>query len=285
MNMRMLERRWTVVVAVLTLFALLVLAACTPAGGGETDTATDDAIPEIAVQVTENGISLPSEVPSGVVAFKMEGGADAIPARLNEGVTVEQVNEALMQPDPFAALALVTLLGGGSNTADDKLTLDLQQGEHVIVYFPDNGPPSVTPFTAGEPSGATAPTADVTLDLVDFNFVVPSEISSGPKVWQINNKGTQWHEMGIVKLKEGVTISDVVEMLTSEEGAAGPPQAEGAPFDEVAFWAPSGPGETAWVTWDLPPGEYTVICFLPDVNGDMSPHAAHGMVGQLTVTQ
>jgi hypothetical protein len=285
MNKSGLNRRALWMMLAVVLVVGLAISACTPAGSSETDTATDAAIPEIAVQMTDNGISLPSEVPSGVVSFKMEGEANAIPARLNEGVTVDQVNEALMQPDPFAALALVTLLGGGSNTTDDKLTLDLQQGEHVIVHFPDDAPPSVVPFTAGEPSGATAPTADVTLDLVDFNFVVPSEIESGPKVWQINNKGTQWHEMGIVKLKEGVTINDVVSMLTSEEGAEAPPQADGAPFDEVVFWAPNGPGETGWVTWDLPPGEYTVICFLPDVNGDMSPHAAHGMVGQLTVTE
>jgi hypothetical protein len=276
-----LNRRalWMMLAVVLVLG--LAISACTPAGGEEADA----GIPEIVVEMTDNGLTVPSDVPSGVVAFKMMGEGDAIPARLNEGVTVDQVNEALMQPDPFAALALVTLLGGGSNTTDDKLTLDLQQGEHVIVNFPENAPPSVVPFTAGEPSGATPPTADVTVDLVDFNFVAPTEIESGPKVWQINNKGTQWHEMGIVKLKEGVTINDVVSMLMSEEGAAAPPQAEGAPFEEVAFWAPNGPGETAWVTWDLPPGEYTVICFLPDVNGDMTPHVAHGMVGQLTVTE
>ncbi len=27
-----------------------------------------------------------------------------------------------------------------------------------------------------------------------------------------------------------------------------------------------------------------VLCFLPDLAGDMSPHAAHGMVANLTVT-
>ncbi|MFO7662743.1 MAG: hypothetical protein R6X18_09130 [Chloroflexota bacterium] len=276
LNLRALRMMLAVVLVV-----GLAISACTPAGGEEADA----GIPEIAVGMTENGLTVPSEVPSGVVAFKMVGEADAIPARLNEGVTVDQVNEALMQPDPLAALALVTLLGGGSNTTDDKLTLDLQQGQHIIVNFPENAPPSVVPFMAGEPSGATAPTADVTIDMVDFNFVVPSEIESGPKVWQINNKGTQWHEMAVVKLDEGVTVNDLVDMLMLEGASEEPPSFEGAPFEEVAFWAPNGPGETGWVTWDLPPGEYTVICFLPDVNGDMTPHVAHGMVGQLTVTE
>jgi hypothetical protein len=44
-----------------------------------------------------------------------------------------------------------------------------------------------------------------------------------------------------------------------------------------------GAGERAWVTWDLPAGEYTVICFLPDLAGDMSSHAEHGMVRMLVV--
>ena len=62
-------------------------------------------------------------------------------------------------------------------------------------------------------------------------------------------------------------------MLQSEEETEGPP-----PFEDIAFWAPNSPGETGYVTWDLPAGEYTVICFLPDLAGDFSAHAAHGMV-------
>ena len=261
---------------ILALVIALSLVACSPAGGEE----MGSDIPEVAIDLTGSGVSVPADVPSGVVAFKVNGEGDPIPARLNDGVTLDQLNEALGQPDPFAALGLVSLLGGSSTTTDGRLIVDLQPGQHVVVNFPDDGPPSVSPFTAGDSSGATAPTADVNVDLVDFNFAIPSEISAGPKVWQINNKGQQWHELAIVKLTEGTTIDDVMAMLASEEATDGPP-----PFEPVAFWSPNGPGETGWVTWDLAPGEYTVICFLPDLAGDMSPHAAHGMVANLTVTE
>ena len=271
-----MRRGWVVVAVVV---ALLALAGCRLAGGLDEEEAAVGA-PTVTVELTDAGLALPDEVPSGVVAFDLTAAPGALPARLNEGVTLDQVNEALAQPDPFAALALVSLLGGASNTTDGLLTVDLQPGEHVLVNFPEDGPPSVTPFTTGDDSDAAAPEADVTVDLVDFNFGIPAEVESGPKVWQINNKGTQWHEMGIVKLSEGASVDDVLAMLQSEEQPDGPP-----PFEEVAFWAPNSPGETGWVTWDLPPGEYTVICFLPDLAGDMTPHAAHGMVAQLTVTE
>ena len=272
-------RRMLTVVGILML-AVLALGACTLMGGGEAavDETTGD-IPEVVVEMGEAGPSIAAEVPSGVVAFNLSAAPGGLLARLNEGVTLEQLNEGLSQPDPTAAVSLVSLLGGASNTTDGKLIVDLKAGQHVLVNFPEDGPPTAVPFTAGEPSGATLPAADVTVDLVDFNFAIPAEIAAGPKVWQISNKGQQWHEMAIVKLNEDATIDDVLTMLQSEEEPSGPP-----PFEDVAFWSPNSPGETGYVTWDLPAGEYTVICFLPDLAGDMSSHAAHGMVADLTVT-
>ncbi len=264
----------------LLMLVVLALGACTMMGGEATvDEAAGD-IPEVVVEMTDAGPSIAAEVPSGVVAFNLAAAPGALLARLNEGTTLEQLNEALTQPDPTAAVALVSLLGGASNTTDGKLIVDLQAGQHVLVNFPEDGPPSAVPFAAGESSGATTPVADVTVDLVDFNFAIPAEIEAGAKVWQISNKGAQWHEMAIVKLSEGTSIDDVLAMLQSEEETEGPP-----PFEEVAFWSPNSPGETGYVTWDLPAGEYTVICFLPDLAGDMSAHAAHGMVANLTVTE
>lgn len=40
-------------------------------------------------------------------------------------------------------------------------------------------------------------------------------------------------------------------------------------------------GETAVITADLAPGEYGMICYLPDANG--TAHAELGMVTQFTV--
>ena len=241
-------------------------------------------IPVVTLSVTEAGLEAPAEMPSGVVAVKVEGGnPENMPelARLNEGVTMEQLTDALSQPDPMAALPLVSLLGSTSASVDGQVIYDLQPGAYVAVLFMPDGPPQVVPVTAGAPSGAVAPTAGVSVQLVDFSFAMPDKIAAGPQVWQIENAGQQWHEMGIVQLNEGATVDDVLAWVESA-GPGGPP-ASPPPFEEGAFWAPMGAGETAWVTFDLAPGEYTVICFLPDLAGDMSAHAAHGMVRTLVV--
>lgn len=267
------------------LLLVAALAACSLGGESTANEADTGGIPEVAVEKTADGVSMASEVPSGIVALKIDPELEGLPGRLNDGVTMDDLNAALTNPeDPFAALAMVTLLGAGSNTTDGRTIYDLEPGQYAYVDMPENAPPSAVSFTAGDASGATAPEAEVTVNLVDFNFAIPAEIESGPQVWQINNQGEQWHEMAVMKMNEGVSMDDVMALIMSEESQDGPPPLEQL-GELVAFWAPSGPGETAWVTWDLEPGNYTVLCFLPDITGDFSPHLAHGMFAELTVTE
>jgi hypothetical protein len=268
-------------------------AAAAEQAGQATEQATDEATEEatgqasaaadsatVQVNVTAGGIEMPSEIPSGIVTFVYQLAEDApgLPefARLNEGVTVDQLMEA-MQQDMMAALPLVTMLGNSDKSVGGEMTYELQPGEYVGLLFPEEGAPITTTFTAGEASGAAEPQSALTAQLADFAFIMPDEVAAGPQTWLIENTGGQWHELGILKLEEGTNVNDLLAMLAEEE-QAGPP-----PFEDVAFLSPIGAGQRTWVTWDLPPGEYTVICFLPDLAGDMAPHAAHGMVRTLVV--
>ncbi len=232
------------------------------------------------MNVSAAGIVMPAEVPSGIVTFAYQMAEDApgMPefARLNDGVTLDQFMAAAQQ-DIMAAVPLVTMIGNSAEKVGNEVTYDLKPGDYVGLIFPESGPPLTTSFTAGEATGAAEPQAGVTAQLADFAFILPDEIAAGPQTWQIENTGGQWHEMGIVKLAEGTSVDDLLAMLDQQE-QDGPP-----PFEAVAFLSPIGAGQRAWMTWDLPAGEYTVICFLPDLAGDMSPHAAHGMVRTLVV--
>ena len=284
---------------------VLSLAACQPVQSGAVPTsvpaaataeataqATAEATAEATTEAAANGatvpvsgsaagIDMPAEIPSGVVTFAYQLAEDApgLPefARLNEGVTVDQVIAAY-QADQMSALSLVTLIGNSDNSADGQMTFDLQPGTYIGILTPQEGAPLTTTFTAGEPSGAAAPQADVNVHVEDLAFVLPDEIAAGPQTWQIENVGGQWHEMMIVKLSEGVSVDDLLTMLQSEDAMSGPP-----PFEMMAGLWPMGKGQRAWANFDLPAGEYTVICFVPDLMGDMAPHAAHGMVRTLVV--
>lgn len=262
-----------------------LLSACATGGQSATEEAAEEAattveIPEVVITKEGDQLSIPSEVPSGPVAFVNNSGASVETVRLNEGVTIEQLQQTLAENEE-AALELITLLGSTMVPGTGTVVHDLDPGNYVLAETGDQGSvESVTFFAAGEPSGATAPTADVAVDLVDFAFVMPTELKAGTQTWQITNKGTQWHELAIVKLNEGATIDDVLGAIMAEGEPSGPP-----PFEMVNGWTPMGPEQTAWVTWDLPAGEYTVLCFLPDLNGDFAPHLTHGMVANVTVTQ
>lgn len=251
--------------------AELTAQATAPAG----QTAGD--IPVMTIKMVDGELSAPDEVPSGPVALVNESGLPVEPVRLNDGVTFEELTATLAENEE-AVLDLVSLQGSSEN-AVGQIIYDLSPGQYVVADTSEEGDALVGPITVGEPSGATPPTANVNVDLVDFNFAIPSEIKAGPQLWQINNKGEQWHELVIIKLDEGVAMDDVMAMIMSEEETSGPP-----PFEMVAMWSPMGVGTTAWVEWDLPAGAYTVLCFLPDLKGDFQPHAAHGMVANLTVT-
>jgi len=272
---------WWRIVVVMLAVALVAAACSTPAA--------PVAMPEVTVAVSDAGISAPAEMPAGLVAVTVNNSTQAptgpIFARLNEGVSQEQFMEALMADESgMAAIALVTLLGGAQAGAGESVrtVFDLKPGNHIALGFGE-GPPQLANFTVATGSGAApaAPAAAVNVDLIDFQFTMPEQVKAGAQTWQIENKGEQWHEMAVLKLNEGVTVQDVLAMMMSETPPDGPP-----PYEEMAFWAPMSAGERAWMDVDLPAGEYTVLCFLPDFASDPpKSHLEHGMVRTLTVTE
>lgn len=266
---------------------MLALAACnaTPA-----PTATPVPLPAVAVDVSDTALTMPADVPAGLVQVTVSNSGQAphspLFARLNDGVTQEQFMET-MQTDQSgtAALALVSLLGGAQAKpgASQQMVFDFKPGNYIAIDMGEGGPPLMANFTATAGSGPApaAPVATVNAELIDFQFALPDQIKSGAQTWKIENKGGQWHEMGIFKLNEGVTVDDVMAMMMSETPPEGPP-----PFEDVAFWAPMSQGQHAWWTVDLPPGVYTVMCFLPDFSSTPpTSHLEHGMVRTLTVTE
>ena len=73
-------------------------------------------------------------------------------------------------------------------------------------------------------------------------------------------------------------MDDVMAMIMSEEETSGPPL-----FEMVAMWSPMG-GDDGLGRMGFAWRSVHGIAFLPDLKGDFQPHAAHGMVANLTVT-
>lgn len=258
-----------------------LISACQPIQPGAARAATN-----IVIEVTADGLQVPAELPAGIVTVTYKNSTDA-PASpslgwLVAGRTVAEFEAALLADDFPAILAIAVPLGGPQLApgASEAITYDLQAGEILVVNFPNEGPPQMATSIA-KPSGpaSVAPAAEIQAELADFNFILPDEIPAGGHLWQISNVGKQWHHLIVLKLNAGTTIDDVLAMALAAEEPAGPP-----PFTEVAYYGDMGSNTTAWVTLDIPAGEYYVVCFMPNTDeAAMTPHLAHGMVRTLRV--
>jgi uncharacterized cupredoxin-like copper-binding protein len=167
-------------------------------------------------------------------------------------------------------------VSGGSATVDEshqegrtlvseELSL-VKEGESWLLD-------DINPLKVEAPEGAT----EVELGLVDFAFNLTTlSFPAGDVTFQATNNGQQMHEMGIVKLPEGVTLQQALE-AESIEAIGGE--------DNIAFFEPIEPGAQAtWTVTDLEPGRYGFACFIPDEDDpEGTPHAFKGMVGEFRV--
>jgi hypothetical protein len=157
-------------------------------------------------------------------------------------------------------------------------TVLLDPGDYVIICGIPNrqGVPHVAlgmlqaVTVAPGPQEKSKPSATDTVNLLDYNFDLISPIDAGPRTIRVVNRGSQAHELVLVQLSPGATARDFVTAFRP-----------GVPDSSLA--KPVGgivgldPGEEAFFSFDFKPGNYGMICFLPDlIRG--SPHFALGML-------
>ena len=129
----------------------------------------------------------------------------------------------------------------------------------------------MTPAAAAAPE----PAADLTMKLLDFGFELDRPLTAGRHTIRIENAGGQPHEVAIVRLQPG---KEPLEFAAWGEKQVGP--APGTLQGGVSAIMPSS---RAFVEVDLQPGEYGLICFIPEMK-DGKPQFMHGMVKRVTVS-
>lgn len=123
----------------------------------------------------------------------------------------------------------------------------------------------------------TAVTTPALFEIItkDHAFEAVSAIEAGWVTIKSKNEGAEPHHVQLLRLNEGVTFEAFVGAL--QQGIEA-----GMPLVTLAGGpGPLEPGDEQMVTVELTPGEYVLICLLPDANG--VPHVAHGMVAPLSV--
>lgn len=161
--------------------------------------------------------------------------------------------------DPFAAFE--------DPAVDDAFgPIEAFDAEHCGIEIDDEEDPEQDPsVTELDPAAARV---DVTA--TDYAFALAPAPAAGRTSFVMTNEGAERHVMLLFRLAEGATMDQVL----ASEGD------EGIEGDELESDS-AAPGEEAVLTTDLEPGEYGIVCYIPNREG--TPHLALGMVTQFTV--
>lgn len=266
--------------ALLMALVLALLTLLVPAALADEEAAA-------AIVLTDEGVVVPEGLTAGVVPLLLQNDTEEaffapFLLGLTEGYTLEDL-EAAFAEDPNVPPEWIVMYGGTSVEPGAMVEAQflLEAGEYAVLDFASEMPVPVG-FTVAEATeeAGELPEADVVVSLLDFAFSVPAELSAGPQLWEFVNEGAQWHELVLLNLGDAeLTQDELMDLLmTSEEMPAG--------MEMVFTWLPVSEGTSTWANLDLEPGNYAMLCFLPDLaSEEMMPHAMHGMISLVTVSE
>lgn len=241
---------------------------------------------ELIVDAADFAFGAPDTVPAGWTTIRLRNGGPSLHhvqlVRVDDGHTYEELLGAASQPGPAPAWAHEV---GGPNTpppgGESVGIVKLEPGVYAIACFipDDKGVPHIAlgmvrqMVVTGTAAGAE-PASDAEIRLSDYAFQTTAPLTAGRHTIRVINDASQHHEMFIARLAPGKTAMDLAAWAEHPDG---PP-----PGEPIGGTSGIEPGGVNYVSVDLAPGEYALLCFLPDA-GDGAPHVAHGMARQISV--
>lgn len=140
----------------------------------------------------------------------------------------------------------------------------------------------VTTFRAvGTPFGGELP-GDATIRAVDHVdwAALPKRIPT-KGLLRFRNASDAVHVLGLTKLKDGKTMADFEEWVEQlKQGNETPPPVN---FGIGTSSGVIDPDRTQSFRYDLPPGQYVLVCWWPDAEMGLMPHFLMGMYRGVTV--
>jgi hypothetical protein len=262
-----------------------------PASGAPVTVTAVAAAAPITVTATDFKFDVPATITGGAVNIRLVNNGQSLHhaqvVRLDDGKTVADLAEAMKHEGPTPPW--LHFIGGPNGIApgqEASAVALLTPGHYAMLCFipGTDGIPHVMkgmvqPFevTAGA-SDAALPAATDTMRLVDYAFEPGRPLTPGARTILVTNAAQQPHELVLLRLAPGKTVQDFATWATTG-GMKGPPPAQ--PVGGVTLM---DPGSSGVFTADLAPGDYGMICFVPDVK-DGKMHLLHGMMKQITVGQ
>jgi len=243
---------------------------------------------EITVTATDYGFAAPDTIEAGIVRVRLVNEGEELHhaqlARLKDGKTIDDLVEALQADGPSPAwIAWVGGPGVSMPGGEANATVALAAGTYAWLCFVTTEAPNREPHydkgmirqmvVTGD-ARPRLPTSATLLMLSDYDFKLSKALTAGRHQVRVRNIAGQTHEVIFVRFHPGSTMDDLMAWIEAPEG---PP-----PADPLGGVMGLDEGEANLVDLDLAPGEYGMLCFVPD-KADGLPHIAHGMAKTFTV--
>ena len=288
-------RRGSALVA--AVIAGVLLAAC---GDDDDSSSSDDtAAPvEAPADTATDDTTAPADTGTGDIAAPTEAPADTATVGTGENAELcALATEMFSQESPPTADQLTQYQALAPDEISDAVATAapplIAAGEDVVAFYnayaEDDVEAAVNEINLWEnencglehddttevPEGASREVEDGAAQIgvvaTDFAFDAPATIEAGRTSFVLTNEGDEAHFLAIAKLAEGVDLQTAME---SEDDSA-----------ITGFWstgiAATGGDDDEVITFDLEPGNYGMVCFVPAADG--TPHAFMGMQAEFTI--
>lgn len=239
-------------------------------------------------------VSMPTTVQPGVNTFKVTSAAKrgsgfqlVLPAAGYTAAEAARDVEKGLDGGNVQAIkrfeANVTLLGG--MTADDTadtLMVDLDPGSYwaVDTNASTTDPAKFFTFTVeGVDTGNVLPAATTIKAVQATSWAAKPASIPNKGLLRFKNAASNNHFIVLAKLKKGMTYHDFKEWL-AQQGPGGPPPLN---FGVGLASGAVSPGHSAIFNYNLPKGDYVMLCFWPDASMGGMPHAFMGMHRAITL--
>lgn len=172
------------------------------------------------------------------------------------------------------AIAGTTFHGGFASGGTGTIVLP-KAGSYTAVVMA-NKVQAPTAFKVGAVKKSKAPSVDGTITARKGMKWGGSDHLPTEGTFSFKNSDTQPHFVVLQQVQEGTTVEDVMESFKSE--------------GQPAWALPAGletdvlsPGRQMTMDYELPAGQYVVLCFFPDPKMKGMPHSMMGMVKMIHV--
>ncbi len=281
--------------AVATSLVLVGAATLTAASTAHAESAATTAPVQVSISKTR-AVTMPATIQPGVNTFSVttankRGSAFQLvrPAPGYTAADAARDIEKGLDGGNVKAIkrfeANITLLGGVSATRGHAATLvvDLDLGSYWALDTHTNDPRKFLPFTVdGADTGNVMPEAGATIKArLDTTWAKKPASIPHKGLLRFKNAASQNHFIVLTKLKKGMSYRDFKKWIAAVQGGPG-----GPPPVNFSIGLDSGvvsPGHSASFSYDLPKGDYVMMCFWPDASMGGMPHAFMGMHRAITL--